>query len=166
MFQNENSYTLRIDVMEGGFRYFVLFRDKNSGIRCEVEVSHSIYLEFQRSAREEHSQARRDRRHIEQSELTDQSLYDRAMYKPKSVEDTVLDNLQAERLAQVIAELPETMRRRISLYHNLGLTYEQIAEREGCKRQPVMRSIARGEEKIRNKFQKEGYVFGSKCPNI
>jgi len=152
MFQNMNPYTLRTQEVEGIVRYFVAFKD-GQGLLREIEVSRPIYLEFQRFAKQEHNQDRQDRRHMERSDLTDQSLYDRALHKPKSVEDTVLDNMRAERLAEVIAELPEIQRRRFVLYHEFGLTYDQIAKMEGCKRQPIIRSVSRAEEKIRESFK-------------
>ena len=166
MFNDKNGYTLRVAVIGGLFHYFVSFKESGSAELREIKVSRPVYLEFRRFAREEHNQDRWNRRHIERSELTDQSLYDRALQKPKSVEDSALDNLWGEQLAWALAELPETMRRRFILYHDFGLTYDQIAEVEGCRRQPVMRSVSRAEEKIRKKFQEQGYVFGSECPNI
>ena len=65
----------------------------------------------------------------------------------------MLDNLRDKRLVEAIAELPEMLKRRFLLYREFGLTYDQIAEIEGCKRQPVMRSVARAEEKIREKLK-------------
>lgn len=62
----------------------------------------------------------------------EQSLNRRAYYKAESVEDAVLRNIEYERLHRAISELPETQRRRITLYYFRGLTYEQIAEMEGC----------------------------------
>jgi RNA polymerase sigma-70 factor (ECF subfamily) len=69
--------------------------------------------------------------------------------REKSAEETAFDMLRDERLRRAVAKLPEVQRRRFVLHHEFGLTYEQIAVMEGCKRQPVTRSIARAEEKIR-----------------
>ena len=148
-----STYALRVEEIQGITHYFIAFKD-GRGLFRETEVSRPVYLEFQRSAREEQNQARWSRRHIEQSELTDQSLYDRALHKPKALEEVVLDNLCNERLAQTVAMLSETMRRRFVLYHDFGLTYQQIAEMEGCTKMPVKRSIDRAEEKIRENFRK------------
>ena len=64
----------------------------------------------------------------------------------------MLDGLRDKQLAQAIAELPEVQRRRFVLYYEHELTYDQIATMEGCKRQPVIRSVARAEEKIRERL--------------
>lgn len=60
---------------------------------------------------------------------------------PESLEDIVFRNIQYEALHSAIQELPETQRRRLVLYYFNGLTYAQIAEKEGCKYQTVQDSI-------------------------
>ena len=115
----------------------------------ETEVTRPVYLEFYRFVKHERNLRRSDERHTEQSELTDETLYNRALRPPKSIEETVFDSLRNELLQQIIAELPEIQRRRFVLHHEFGLTYEQIAEMEGCKRQPVTRSVERAKQKIR-----------------
>jgi RNA polymerase sigma-70 factor (ECF subfamily) len=153
MFDNTNLYTLRTEVAEGIMHYYVSFTD-GQAIHRETEVSRPVYLEFCRFVKQERNLRRWDERHTEQSDLTDETLYNRALHPQKSVEETVYDSLRDERLRQAIAELPEIQRRRFVQHHEFGLTYEQIAEMEGCKRQPVTRSIERAEEKIREVIKK------------
>ena len=153
MFDNTNPYTLRSEIVDGITRYFVSFTD-GEGLHRETEVSRPIYLEFMRFVKTERNLRRWDERHIEQSELTDETLYNRALIPQKGVEETAFDSLRNEQLRLAIQGLPETQRRRFVLYHEFGLTYEQIAEMEGCKRQPVTRSIRIAEEKIRKMINK------------
>ena len=152
MFDNTNPYTLRAEVVEGITHYYVSFID-GQAIYRETEVALPVYLEFQQFIKDERNLRRWDERHTEQSELTDESLNDRVSQQPKSVEDTVFDIHRDEQLQLAIQSLPETQRRRFVLHHEFGLTYEQIAEKEGCKRQPVTRSIERAEEIIREKIK-------------
>ena len=156
MFDNKNPYALRTEVVEGITRYYVSFTD-GQGIHRETEVSRPVYVEFLRFIRIERNLRRWDERHLEQSELTDETLYSRALYPPKSVEETAFDSLRNEQLRLAIQELPEIQRRRFVLYHEFGLTYQQIADMEGCTKMPVKRAIERAEEKIREriKFFKE-----------
>ena len=148
MFDNTNPYTLRTEIVEGITHYYVSFAD-GQAIPRETKVSRPVYLEFCRFVKRERNLRRSDERHIEQFDLTDETLYNRALQPPKSVEDAAVDNIRHEQLRQVIAELPETQRRRFILYHEFGLTYEQIAEMEGCTKMPVKRSIDRATERIR-----------------
>jgi len=92
-------------------------------------------------------------RHIEQSELTEAALYQRAFSAPKSAEELALASIENEVLHRVIEGLPKTQRRRLALYYFSGLTYEQIAVLEGCTKMPVKRSVDRAEEKIRQKLK-------------
>lgn len=152
MFNNANPYTLRTEVSEGMTRYFISFMDGQATLR-ETEVSRPVYLEFSRFVKTERNLRRWDERHTEQSDLTDESLYDRALYKPKSVEDASFDSLWNEKLRLAIQDLPEIQRRRFVLHHEFGLTYEQIAEMEGRRKSAVCESVLRAEEKIREKIK-------------
>ena len=152
MFDNSNLYTLRTEIAEGITHYYVSFKDGQAILR-ETEVSRPVYLEFLRFVKLERNLRRWDERHLEQSELIDETLYARAANTPKRVDETVFDSLRDERLRQAVAELPETQRLRFVLYHEFGLTYEQIAEMEGCTKMPVKRSIDHG--KRMNEYPKQ-----------
>jgi len=156
MFANENPYTLRSEIARGITHYYVSFMD-GQAIHRETEVSLPVYLEFLRFIQIERSLRHWDERHREHSDLTDETLSRRAANPPISLEETIFDSLQNEHLWTAIQGLPEIQRRRFVLYHEFGLTYEQIAKMEGCTKMPVKRSIDRAELKIREqmKFFKE-----------
>ena len=115
-------------------------------------MSRPVYLEFMRFIKTERNLRRSDERHIERSEVTDETLYDRAINVPKSVEDTAFNSLQNKQLRLAIQSLPEIQRRRFILYHEFGLTYEQIAEMEGCSHVAVIHSLSKAEKKIKKYF--------------
>jgi RNA polymerase sigma-70 factor (ECF subfamily) len=152
MFDNTNPYVLRTEVVEGITHYFVSFMDGQSTHR-ETEVSRPVYLEFCRFVKQERNLRRWDERHTEYSELTEETLIRRAARPPKSVEETLFDNERDEQLHKAIAGLPEVQQRRFTLYHEFGLTYEQIAVMEGCSKMSVKRAVDRAEEKIREKLK-------------
>lgn len=58
-------------------------------------------------------------------------------------------SIEYERLHKAISELPETQRRRLILYYFQELTYEQIAEIEGCSHPAVIKSVHAAIEKIK-----------------
>ena len=80
-------------------------------------------------------------RHLEQSEIWDSSLYERIFQKEESVEDTVLNKLETERLHSAIQQLSEIQRRRLMKYYFEDKNYEQIAQEEGCSFQMVAKSV-------------------------
>ena len=61
----------------------------------------------------------------------------------------MLKKIQIEALHTAMKTLPEMQRRRMQLYYFEGMTYEQIAKKEGCTKMPIKRSIDRAIEKIR-----------------
>ena len=147
MFDNTNAYTLRTLAAGGITRYFVSFVD-GQALSHETEVSRPVYLEFLHFIRTERNLRRWDERHTEQSVLSDEMLFHRALNPPNSVEDAVFKNLQYEQMQLALQQLPETQRRRLVLHHDSSLTYEQIAEMEGCTKMAVKYTIDKAESKI------------------
>ena len=92
-------------------------------------------------------------RHYEQSELTEASLYDRAVHRPATVEESALQSMEYAQLHRAISELPEIQKRRLILYYFQGLTYEQIAEMEGCTKRAVKFSVDIAVEKLKKFFK-------------
>jgi RNA polymerase sigma-70 factor (ECF subfamily) len=145
MFDNTNPYTLWTVVAEGITQYFVSFSD-GQAVHRETEVSQSVYLEFCRFVKKERNLRRWDERHTEQSLLTDETLHRRALYPPKSVEDTAYYSSRNKRLRLAMQSLPEIQRRRFVQYHEFGLTYEQIAEIEGCSHVAIISSVRKAQK--------------------
>ena len=139
-----NPYTLMI--VEG--RYYLSFKD-GRGIMQNIEIDKVLYDLFNRFELEDISYLNRVSRHIEHSELTESSLNDRAFYKEESLEETVSRSMEYEQLHKAISKLPETQRRRLLLYFFGELTYEQIAELEGCTKRAVKFSIDLAIEKLK-----------------
>ena len=149
MFDNNNPYTLRIETAKGITKYYVSFTDGQS-IDREVEVTQPVYSEFLRFVKTERNLKRWTERHQDYTAITDETLFKQVLHPPRSVEDVALDNLIYQRVWKVIDDLPEAQRRRFVLYYEFGFTFQEIAEIDGCKKQPVMRSVKRAEEKIKN----------------
>jgi RNA polymerase sigma-70 factor (ECF subfamily) len=148
MFDNTNPYALRTEVRKGITYYYVSFTDSLNTFR-ETEVSSEVYLLLDECRRHEKRQKNFFDRHIEHSDLTDETLNRRALHTPETADEAVLRKEEANALRAVIAGLPEIQRRRFILYHEVRLTYEQIAKAEGCSKASVFRSVSRAEEKIR-----------------
>ena len=154
MFDNTNPYTLRTEIVGGIARYYVSFTD-GQAVPRETEVSRPVYLEFLRFVKVERNLRRSDERHMEQSDLTDETLNKRAVNPQKDVEDIVFDSMRSEQLWLAIKQLSEIQRRRFVLYHEFGLTYEQIATIENCTFQAVALTIKAAENKIKKYFENQ-----------
>lgn len=139
-----NPYTLT----EKEDKHFLSFWD-GQGVLQELQITKELFEVLNRFELDDLSILNEWDRHIEHFEQSEQSLNRRAFYKAESVEDTVLRNIEYERLHRAISELPETQRRRLTLYYFQGLTYEQIAKMEGCTIMPVKRSIDSALKKIK-----------------
>lgn len=142
-----NPYVLSI---ENGC-YYVAFRD-GQGMTHKVQISPAVYKAFDSFELKDISHLNAVSRHQEQSDLTETTLQRRASSLPEEPEEQVLRKLTYQRLHSAIAGLPDTQRRRVSLYYFEGYTYEQIAEAEDCTKQAVKSSIDHALKKLREKI--------------
>ena len=141
-----NPYT--IGTTEDG-RHWLTFSD-GQGNRHHFEISAPVFALFDAFELDDLSYLNEVDRHYEQSELTEGSLYDRAVHRPATVEESALQRMEYAQLHKAISELPEIQRRRLILYYFQDLTYEQIAEKEGCTFQAVAKSVAAAEKRLKN----------------
>lgn len=139
-----NPYTLSI--ADG--RFYLSFRD-GMGVLHEMEIDGELYGLLNAFELEDLSYLNEWDRHIEQSELSEETLEHRMRRTPCSVEETVYRAIQYEQLHQAIDYLPKTQRRRLLLYYFYDFTYEKIAEIEGCSVHSVFVAIERAKEKIK-----------------
>ena len=147
-------YTLRTEVRsEGETSYFISFTD-GQGEFYDLEVSEAFYIEFRQMERKNRNLQQSDWRHQEASDLWDETLYDRAVRVPKSVEELIFDAEQRELLSKAIAALPEIQRRRFLLHHEYGLNYTQIGKVEHCRSQSIRQSVIRAREKVKAEIEK------------
>ena len=106
-----------------------------------MEIDKALFDVFDRFELDDVSFMNEVDRHYEQSEQTEPSLNRRAAQPQKSVEETVFQRIEVDKLHHAITMLPEKQRRRLVLYYFGEFTYEQIAEMEGCKYQTVQDAI-------------------------
>ena len=92
-------------------------------------------------------------RHIEQSEVWENTLNMRAMKKPDGMEEIVF-KFQAEKLHKAIDELPEKQKKRLILHYFQELIYVEIAEREQCSTRAVEYSIHGAIQNLKKFFEK------------
>ena len=131
-------------------RHWLTFSD-GQGNRYHFEISAAVLALFDSFELDDLSYLNEVDRHYEQSELTE--LYDRAVHRPATVEESALQSMEYAQLHRAISELPEIQKRRLILYYFQGLTYEQIAGMEGCTKRAVKFSVDTAVEKLK-KFSK------------
>ena len=144
-----NPYT--IGTTEDG-RHWLTVSD-GQGNRHHFEISAAVFALFDSFELDDLSYLNEVDRHYEQSELTEASLYDRAVYRPATVEESALQSMEYAQLHRAISGLPEIQKRRLILYYFQGLTYEQIAEMEGCTKRAVKFSVDIAVEKLKKIFK-------------
>ena len=144
-----NPYT----ICEKDGQYYVSFKDRQ-GVLHRLEISKVLYDTFDPFELSDLVYLNVVDRHIEQSEVWEVTLNVRAVQKPEGIEEVVLKKIQIEALHTAMKTLPEMQRRRMQLYYFEGMTYEQIAKKEGCTKMPVKRSIEAAVERLKKELKK------------
>lgn len=117
-------------------------------------MSDTLYFEFRRLERVNRNLQQFNERHIEYSELTDETLNSRSSVCQKSVDDIILEAERSELLQRTIDKLPDIQRRRFLLYYECDYNYYEIGSLEHCTAQAVRRSALTAKEKVRREMEK------------
>lgn len=153
VYKGKNPYKTRIEKDDdGNEHYYVSFKD-GLGINHDIEITLELYLEFLSFEKQYKRESNIFDRYIEHLDLTEKQLNQRAFHPAKTVEEQVVDEITRGILDKAISELPETQRRRFILYYDFGLTYEKIAQMEGCSKMAIKYSVDIAVEKIKNKIK-------------
>ena len=151
----DKAYTLREESVQSITHYHISFTD-SAGNFQDLEVSETLYIEFRQLERKNRNLQQSDQRHKEHNEVYEETLNRRAVFKPKGVEELIMEAELSELLHKTIATLPEIQKRRFLLYHEYDLNYYQIGAMEHCTPQAVRRSVIIAREKI--KAQMKNYL--------
>lgn len=101
-------------------KYYISFRG-GQGVLQELEISRKLYDTFNDFELADLSHLNIVDRHLEQSEVWENTLSVRAFYQPETVEDIVFHNIQVEHLHKAIQCLPKIQRHRLLLYYFEGM---------------------------------------------
>ena len=139
-------------IFESDGKYYIEFTD---GQRKEhrMEISRKLYEAFDSFALDDLKHLNIVARHIEQSEVYDITLHRRSGQAGESAENEAIRKIALEELHTAISTLPEIQKRRLVLYYFVGLTYEQIAEMEGCSFQAIAKSVTTAEKKLKKRLE-------------
>ena len=148
----DNPYTLSEMVDTASMsHYYISFID-GQGRNIRLEISKELFATFDRFELDDLSFLNEVDNHYEHSELTEATLNARAFKHPESVEEVTIRRFQSEQLHRAISELPVIQKRRLILHFFRKMSYEQIAEMEGCTKRAVKFSVDIAIKKIREKL--------------
>ena len=144
-----NPYTLSVE----NNTYYISFTD-GQGVFYKQEINQDLYSAFDRFELDDISQINEANRHLSEMGMSEESLCHLIADPSESMEDRVYRRIMYQKLYKAIDQLPVIQRRRVRLYYFEGLTYEQIAQLEGCKHPAIMKSVTAAERNIKKFLSK------------
>ena len=152
-----DSYTL--EYVESEDKYYISFIDSVNQ-ECRIEIDQEIFYAYLKSKKNYVKIKNETNRHLEQSELTDEEIYNRALETEDSVEDTVMKNIEKEQIQQALKELTEVQHRRIELHIVNEITIRDIAQLEKVQKSQIQKSLKLGLKKIKKILEDRGVQNG------
>ena len=131
----------KLNIYKG--RYVVTFQNN------KVFISEEIFSLMNKFELEDISQMHKYERHIEHSNLCEETLYYRMVKRELPIIDEIIKKEKIKNFYYAILKLPETQRRRLILYYFKEKTLKQIALIENCSIHSIFVSIERAKEKIK-----------------
>ena len=113
------------------------------------EVYEALVDTFRKEA---HAQEMRDIRHTTKDGYTEGKTEDLVELTGESVEDTVIRQMEIETLQKAMQSLTPVQRERLHFYFFEGMTYRQIAAKEGVGEKNIRESINGAVKKIKKYF--------------
>ena len=95
-------------------------------------------------------------RHISQSTEEDDIFQQGS---DETLDDALIKKEMTQVLYHAMEYLGTVQMRRVKMYFYENMTYEEIAEIEGCDYHPVMKSIQSAIRKMRKIFEAKGYIL-------
>lgn len=147
----DNPYTL--NYIEERNIYIVSFKDVKGHLQ-KIEVSEEVYKAFDRFELQDVKELNEYDRHIEHSELFENSLEKRAKDKPLSLEDEIIKKSTFDELKQAIELLSEVQKRRIKKYYFADKNEYVIAKEENTTQQAVNKTLKQAIQKLKEILKK------------
>lgn len=122
--------------------------------KYDVEITKELFEDLDNTEKYEAKKIQYDKRYLEKSYQTDINLYNRALHKPISIEDELINKMERKKLYAALKTLSPIHKRRILLYYKHNLSMSEIAEIEGCSKVAIKYSIDIALEKLRDFFNK------------
>ena len=136
--------------------FYVKFTDVHGVLICQ-EINKDLFLLLNKFELEDLSFLNEVDNHYDNRDLNDEVIAEHLFIKPETEESRIYKSIEHKLLYEAILTLPTIQRRRLTLYYFSGLTYEEIANVEGCTHPAIIKSITKGIKKIKNYFRKKGY---------
>lgn len=137
----DNPYEIfTVGISTGNPHYYIRFQDGTFTAHC-MEISRELFEALNQFELDDLSHMNEVDNHYEHIHLSEVERNTRAINEPESVEEAVCRYIENEKLYAAMNRLPEKQYRRLVWYYFGGLTYAQIAEKEGCNYQAVQASI-------------------------
>ena len=141
-----DSYIL--EYIENENKYYISFLD-SANQECRIEIDKEIFDIYMSSKKSYVKIKNETSRYIEQSELTEEDIYNRAKYKVKDAEEIFIDNLEREKLRKAKEKLTDTQIRRLELHIVDEVTIRDLAKLENVRKKQIEKSIQLGIKKLK-----------------
>lgn len=146
-----DSYTL--EYIKDEDKYYISFID-SAEQNCRIEIDKEIFNAYMNSNKAYVKIKNETSRHYEHSVLTEEDMYKRAFNPVESVEETIINNIEKDKVNKALQTLTEAQYRRIDLHIINEITIRDVARLEKVQKRQIEKSLQLGLKKIKKFFEK------------
>ena len=145
-----DSYVL--EYVENENKYYISFID-SAKQKCRIEIGKEIFDTYMKSKKAYIKIKNETSRFLEQAELTEEDIYNRAKFKEKNVEEILINNLEEERIKKAKEQLTDKQMRRLELHIIDKITIRDLAKLEKVRKNQIEKSIQLAIKKLKKFFE-------------
>ncbi len=145
-------YGLKIQRKNNRTLYIVTVLSQKGRTR-DVAVTKDVYETIKEFKNQDKHFKNQDERHKEYLSLSEEEIAGRGGAFAPSAEDVALHRMLIEELKDAFLQLPPVQARRYLLVHALGLSYAEVALKEGCSKSAVKHSLVLAKKNLQTIFQ-------------
>lgn len=138
-----------LEYIEAENKYYISFLDSVNN-RCRIEITEEIFETYMAYKKYNTKNENNTRRHIEYLDLTEEQIYNKVLYHPKSLEDDYLQSIENIKIEKALNTLTDTQYRRLMLHSINNYSIRDIAKMEGVTKNQIEKSIKLANKKIKN----------------
>ena len=141
-----DSYTLEYDELKN--KYYISFLD-SAKQKCKLEIEKDIFDIYMNSKKAYTKIKNETSRFLEQSELTDEDIYNRSHQSFETTEEKYFKNIEKEKMRLALKTLTDTQYRRIELHIIDEVTIRDLAKLENVQKSQIQKSLKLGIKKLK-----------------
>lgn len=142
----------KLEYMESEDKYYISFLD-SAKQNCRIEINKEIFDIYINSRKAYTKIKNETSRHLEHFSLTEENIYNRALYEVETTEEVAIKNIERGKVNEAMNNLTDIQKRRIGLHIVNDISIRKLAKLENVQKNQIEKSLKLGMKKLRKSLK-------------